>query len=346
METGMRAATVLVGMALVAGCAPRPAAQPPAARVYVSDERGDAVVAVDPATGGVVARYGPLRRPRGLALSPDGRSLYVAVSGSPIGGPGVDESKLPPPDVTAHGVAVIDLGKGAVVRTLKAGSDPETFVLSPDGATLYVTNEDSGAVSAVPVNGLAAPRSASVGDEPEGVAVTRDGARLFVACEGSDKVVVLEASSLRQVAAFALSGRPRGALASRDGQSVYVSIENAGQLAVLPATGTGPARLIDLARGDASVRPMGLAEGADGHVFVTTGRSGQVLEVDPRSGAILRRIRDVGARPWGLTRTADGNRLVTANGPSGDVSLIDIASGAVKARVKIGVSPWSVLSSR
>ena len=34
------------------------------------------------------------------------------------------------------GVAVIDLTSGAVVRTLKAGSDPETFVLSPDGATL------------------------------------------------------------------------------------------------------------------------------------------------------------------------------------------------------------------
>jgi hypothetical protein len=46
-----------------------------------------------------------------------------------------------------------------VARTLKAGSDPETFVLSPDGRTLFVSNEDAGAISAVPVNGLRPARS-------------------------------------------------------------------------------------------------------------------------------------------------------------------------------------------
>lgn len=342
----MRHPIGLLTLLILAACAPRAPTDAAGPRVYVSDERGDAVVAIDPSRLAVVARYGPLRRPRGLVLSPDGRVLYVAVSGSPIGGPGVDESRLPPADVTRHGVAVIDLERGAVTRTLKAGNDPETFVLSPDGRTLYVSNEDAGAVSAVPVNGIAPVRSAPVGAEPEGVAVTRDGARLFVACEGSNVVVVLDAASLQQVATIPLAGRPRGVLAARHGQAIYVTVENAGVLAVLPASGSGAVRLIDLAQGDAAVRPMGMVETADGHLFVTAGRAGQVLEVDPQTGRVLRRVTAVGARPWGVTLSPDGQRLVTANGPSGDISLIDRASGVVRARLKVGVSPWGAVSAR
>ena len=33
-----------------------------------------------------------------MRVSPDGTQLFVALSGSPIGGPNVDESKLPPAD--------------------------------------------------------------------------------------------------------------------------------------------------------------------------------------------------------------------------------------------------------
>ena len=341
----MRRETALFSLLIVTACSPRAPSDATGSRVYVSDERGDAVVAIDPARAVVVARYGPLHRPRGLALSPDGRLLYVAVSGSPIGGPGVDESRLPPADVTRHGVAVIDLERGAVTRTLKAGSDPETFVLSPDGRTLYVSNEDAGAVSAAPVNGLAPVRSASVGEEPEGVAITLDGARLFVACEGSEVVVVLDAASLQRIAAIPLAGRPRGVLAARNGQAIYVTVENAGVLAVLPASGSGAVRLIDLAQGDAAVRPMGMAETAAGHLFVPAGRAGQVLVDAPPGGRVVRRLTGGGARPWGIAVDRDGQRLVTANGPSGDVTLIDRASGVVRARLKVGVSPWGALSS-
>src|SRR5581483_2705503 len=78
--------------------------------VYVSAEDGGEVVAVDVDKGEVVARIAVGKRPRGLKLSRDGKLLYVALSGSARGGPGVDESKLPPPDRDADGVGVVDLG--------------------------------------------------------------------------------------------------------------------------------------------------------------------------------------------------------------------------------------------
>jgi DNA-binding beta-propeller fold protein YncE len=106
----------------------------------VSDETGGAVVVIDPAAGTVVGRIAVGKRPRGIRLSPDGTQLFVALSGSPIAGPGVDESKLPPADRAADGIGVVDIATGRVLRTLKSGDDPESFDVSSDGSTIFVSN--------------------------------------------------------------------------------------------------------------------------------------------------------------------------------------------------------------
>jgi YVTN family beta-propeller protein len=53
----------------------------------------------------------------------------------------------------------------------------------------------------------------------------------------------------------------------------------------------------------------------------------------------------VGVRPWGIEVSADGKTLFTANGPSGDVSFIDIETGTVTRRVATGGSPWGVVAA-
>ena len=329
----------LATLVVLAACShPSPSPQ----RLYVSNERGNAVVAVDPATGGVVATFSPGQRPRGLKVSPDGSRLYVAVSGSPIGGPGVDESKLPPADSRADGIAVIDTASGKLDRVLNAGADPETFVLSHDGRILYVSNESDGAVSAVSVDGARAKMTAKVGEQPEGVAITPDDARLFVACEASDHVAMLDARTLHPIRTIAIAGRPRSLLMSADGTTVYATVESGGKLAMIAAADGTLGKVIDLSRGDAKLRPMGMVEGANGHVFVTTGRAGAVLEVDPRAGTIVRRIEQVGGRPWGIGLTPDGRTLVTANGSSDDISFIDRATGQIVRKTRVGEGPWGI----
>ena len=56
---------------------------------------------IDSATNEVIATVPLGKRPRGIHASPDRKTIYVTLSGSPIAGPGVDESTLPPPDKSA-----------------------------------------------------------------------------------------------------------------------------------------------------------------------------------------------------------------------------------------------------
>ena len=333
-----RASLVLLVLLAFTGCQHRAAG---GERLYVSDERGDAVFVIDPETGGVTEQIEAGRRPRGLALSPDGATLYAALSGSPLGD--ADER---PSDRAADGVAVIDLATAKVRRVLPAGTDPAAIALSRDGRTLYVSDAEGDAVSKLPVDGSSAPRTVKVGEAPEGIALSRDGKTLFVACTASDQVAMLDSQSLRPLRKISVKGGPRGLLLSRDGDALYVSVESVGKLAILSAADGKLRKMLDLARGKGEgkedVRPMGMIEAPDGHLFVTTGRYGALLEVDPTGGMIIRTIENVGTRPWGISLTADGATLVTANGASGDVSLISRASGKIIRKLNVGKEPWGV----
>ena len=57
-------------------------------RVYVTNEASGDLTVIDASTGSVVATAPLGKRPRGIKASPDGKTLYVALSGSPNAGPG------------------------------------------------------------------------------------------------------------------------------------------------------------------------------------------------------------------------------------------------------------------
>ncbi|MEQ1579749.1 MAG: hypothetical protein ABL964_04070 [Steroidobacteraceae bacterium] len=336
---------------LVAGLgAGAQAAESPAAggRLYVSDERGGTVIVVDAASGAIVTKIAVGKRPRGLSLSPDGARLYVALSGSAIAGPGVDESKLPPPDRRADGIGVIDIATSRLVATLESGPDPETFALSPDGKTLYVSNEDTGRLSAVDTASGKIRASAAVGIEPEGVAVRPDGKVVYVTCEGDSTVHALDATTLATLATIPTKPRPRAIAFSQDGKRGMSTDEVGVGLTVFDTTTHAVLDTVSLASaGNPLVRPMGIVTAPDGRLtYVTTGRGGSLLEVDLAARSVRRTIAMVGQRPWGLAVKPDGRKAFTANGPSGDISIVDLDRGVVEQRIKVGDSPWGIVYRR
>ena len=70
----------------------QPVAQKPAEtsapRIFTSDEVGGDLTVIDSGNYNVLATVPLGKRPRGIHASPDGKTIYVAVSGTPIAGPG------------------------------------------------------------------------------------------------------------------------------------------------------------------------------------------------------------------------------------------------------------------
>src|ERR1700734_1265242 len=123
----------------------------PTFRIYVTNENSGDLSVIDGSTLELLATVPLGKRPRGIHASPDHKTIYVALSGSPIGGPGVDESTLPPADHSADGIGGFDVAQNKLVKIISAGNDPENFDVSKDGKQLYISNEDDSEVSIVDV---------------------------------------------------------------------------------------------------------------------------------------------------------------------------------------------------
>lgn len=314
--------------------------------LYVSAEDSGEVVVVDPTSAQVMARIAVGKRPRGIQVSRDGKRLFVALSGSPRGGPNVDESQLPPADRAADGIGVVDLASKKLERTLPSGQDPESFDLSLDGRTLYVSNEETAQLSVLDVEAGKIIRQVGVGKEPEGVTLRPDGRAVYVTSEADSVVSAIDTSTFAVLATIPTELRPRAVMFTQDGRKGFVTNELSGSLTVFDARENKPLTTIQLdTKKPATLRPMGMAISRDGKsLYVSTGRGGAVAFVNIEKLSVERIIAEVGARPWGITVGAKGDKIFTANGISNDLAVIDATSGKVEQHINIGGLPWGITS--
>ena len=311
--------------------------------VYLSAEASGEIVVVDPDSAQVTARIPVGKRPRGLKVSRDGKLLYVALSGSPRGGPNVDESKLPPADRAADGIGVVDLVAQKLLRTFPSGQDPEAFDLSLDGKTLYVSNEETAELSVLDLENGKITHKVPVGKEPEGVSLRPDGKAVYVTSEQDSNVSAIDTATFAVIGTIATGPRPRGIAFTKDGSTGFVSNELGGTITVFDAQKNVPLTTIKLE--GTGQRPMNAVFSRDEkQLFVSTGRGGAIAVIDVTKRAFERAIDGVGARPWGIAIDSAGKRLFTANGSSDDLSIVDLASGTVAARVQVGGLPWGVVT--
>ncbi len=235
---------------------------------------------IDSATYNVIATVPLGKRPRGIHPSPDRKTIYVALSGSPIAGPDVDESTLPPPDKSADGIGVFDVAQNKIVRVIKGGSDPENFDVSKDGTQLFISNEDDAAVSVVDIASGAVVKSVKVGEQPEGVRVTPDGKLVYVTSEETSTVGVLDPVAGKILTTFKVGHRPRSVAFMPDGSKAYINAENDGAVSVVDAVKRKMTGSIAIGK-PGVIKPMAVLLSPDAaKLFVSTGRGHQVFTID------------------------------------------------------------------
>jgi len=311
-------------------------------RVYVTNETSGDLSVIDGSTLEVLSTVPLGKRPRGIHASPDGRTIYIALSGSPLAPPGVDENTLPPPDKSADGIGVFDIAQNKLVRVIEGGSDPENFDISRDGSLLFVSNEDAATVSFIETAGGKVMQTVGVGGEPEGVTLLPDGTRVYVTSENESAVYVIDVAARKLLKSFKVGRRPRSIVFLPDGSRGYVSAENDGTIVLFDAVKNEKPLAIPLGTAG-EIKPMGLALSPDAkQLYVTTGRGHKVFVVDTATNKPTGSF-EVGQRPWGIAVSPDGKTLFTANGPSNDISVVDVASQTVTKKIKATGGPWGVL---
>ena len=309
-------------------------------RLYVTNEASGELSVIDAANNTVIATLPIGKRPRGIQISPDRQTAFIALSGSPFAPPGVDESTLPPADKTSDGIGLVDVQRNQLIKVLPAGSDPEQFAITPDGRTLYVANEDAGVASVVDIGSGAIVKSLPVGEEPEGVAIRPDGGVVYVTSESKSTVYVIDTSKQEIVTSFKVGRRPRAIAFLPDGSRAYVTSENEPIISVVDAQKHVVLHTIPVP-GD-GVKLMGVVVAPDAkRLYVTSGRFRRVFAIDTATEQIVGSV-EVGERPWGIAITPDGKTLYTANGPSNDVSIVDVGTLSVVGRIKVGDRPWGL----
>jgi YVTN family beta-propeller protein len=324
--------------------------------VYVTNERSGDVTVINGSSLQVVATIPVGKRPRGIHVSPDGKVVYIALSGTPIEGPPQIDAHGNPifdknkddddenADKSADGIGVLEVGAQRLKTKLNAGSDPEEFALSKDGRHIYISNEDTKTASVINIGSGKREHIIPVGQEPEGVTTTPDGKQFYVTCEAGGDIYVIDTHTYSAVTHFKVNGRPRSVEFLSAGGIGFIPSESAGELNIIDSGDAKVLKTITLPSGS---RPMRVKLSPDEkRLYVSNGRAGTISVFDSHSYELLDTIK-VGARPWGIGISPDGKYLFAANGPSNDVSVVDLSTNKEVSRIKAGSSPWGIaISSR
>ncbi len=181
------------------------AVTPDGKQVLVTNWCSMDLTVVDAARAEVVATI-PVggAHPRGIAVSPDSRTAYVAVMGS-------------------DRIVSVDLRTRAVRIFAHTGDGPRHIVISPDGRVLYVTNNGSGTVSEVDRVSGRVLRSVKVGAQPRSMAVSSDGGALYVVNYASSTMTKIRSSDLKILQTVRTDALPIGITYEPTRRAVWVS---------------------------------------------------------------------------------------------------------------------------
>jgi len=310
-----------------------------------------------------------------MAMSPDGRLLYVVCQDS-------DE------------VRVIDVASSKVIGTIPVGHMPRGVAQSSDGGQLYVTNAWSDTVSVIDTKLRKVVQTLPTGFEPSGVILDSSGTTLYVANRLSSDVSVIDLKS-GQESRRLLAGKGASYLTlSPDGQRIYCThiYPNPGAFRTQPKS---EITVIDTKRQQVVDRiPLHNVAGVFHVALSADGKLGVAAQLRPKNLIPLAHVEhgyvfgdsltlfgpDVGAPvqvpideldryyalPWGIVIAPDKSKIFLTTATSGSVTVIDIprllrtvkgrhesfvndlsaSADYVDARIPVGHNPRGVLVSQ
>ena len=167
----------------------------PSESVYVTDiGNNEVVVSAPPGNAGNsrTDRIPVVASPRSLAVSPDGRTLYVT-------------------SFTSGAASVIDTESNTVVDVIDLQVSGSFAVWpSRDGRAVYFTAHDDGVLVVVDAATRTVMESIPIGDNPRGIGESPKGDLLFVTSAASNQIHVLDMLTNELLTSYETGRQPRG----------------------------------------------------------------------------------------------------------------------------------------
>lgn len=131
------------------------------------------------------------KEPEGIAISPDGASLWV---GHRQGGD----------------IVVIDTKSRKVTQTIDCGGVPIRLTFTPDGQRVLVSEAEGGNVIVFDATTFKEVGRVQVGNTPVGILATPHSKRAFVALTGEGKVSCIDLASMKVTGSLETGNQPDG----------------------------------------------------------------------------------------------------------------------------------------
>ena len=185
--------------------------------VWTANSLSNSVARIDVASKAVQV-FPAGANPYAVALSPDGKTLYVSNWGGKT-------------------LSVLDATTGAQHGTIAVGEHPSALLVNPARGELYAADTDSDQISTIKLSSntvtrtldLAPYHGAPVGSNPNALALNPAGDTLYAANAGGNEVDVIRLAQPGTGQADKVAGRiptgwyPTGVQVGRDGKNVFVA---------------------------------------------------------------------------------------------------------------------------
>ncbi len=245
--------------------------------------------------------------PKGVTLSPDGLRAYVTNFG----------------ELNHKNVMVYDAKTLALTDTINVPGNVVESVLSPDGATLYVSNFRRGSVQFIDLQTKAVTHEIKTGENPKVLALSPDGKTLFAANWSSNSVAQIDTEKAQVVRMLSAGRQPRGMAIASNG-TLYVA--NFWGESIDVFTGMGPLGSAEPTRTRAKTCkvPRHLALSPDERtLYVSCLTASQLVAYDVSTMTVTHRAQ-IGRAPKSISVSADGKYVYSADyGDSRSVTVVD-----------------------
>jgi YVTN family beta-propeller protein len=286
---------------------------------YVGNFKDNTVSVIDTSSGAVLRTLPVSAGPHGMAITRDGRTVYVSGDGS-------------------SSVDVIDTVTDKVVKTISVGKAPNGIALTPDDRLLLVTvyGEDRLAFIDTATQSVIATTDVP---KPHTVAISPDGRFAYVAEQepGHFGLALVDLATRRVTRSVPLDKTPRDGEFGYDGRMFYFTQAGVSSVQVMnPASGQIVAQIPTGVSPHFVAYPRNAAVG----IVVVQG-PGELLLFDPATNMPVRSVA-VGKQPHWATTSADGRTAYVTNEGSNDFTIVDLASGSTRT-IAVGNAPRKVV---